>query len=81
MRLTPSPWSALNRAIAVGMADGPLAGLRALAELEGDPKLAAYHLLPAARADLLARAGRTAEAVGRSTRPSLWPPPTRSAGS
>jgi RNA polymerase sigma-70 factor (ECF subfamily) len=63
LRLTPSPVVGLNRAIAVGMADGPLPGLRALAELEGDPKLAGYHLLPAARADLLARAGRTAEAV------------------
>jgi RNA polymerase sigma-70 factor (ECF subfamily) len=63
LRLTPSPVVALNRAIAVGMADGPLAGLRALADLDGDPKLAGYHLRPAARADLLARAGRTAEAV------------------
>ena len=76
LRLTPSPVVALNRAIAVGMADGPLAGLRALAELEGDPKLAGYHLLPAARADLLARAGRTAEAV-RALDEALEPGPHR----
>jgi RNA polymerase sigma-70 factor (ECF subfamily) len=59
-----SPVVALNRAIAVGMADGPSAGLAALEELGDDPKLAGYHLLPAARADLLARAGRPADAVG-----------------
>ncbi len=63
LRLSPSPVVALNRAVAVGMADGPLAGLAALAELENEPKLGVYHLLPAARADLLTRAGRTAEAV------------------
>jgi RNA polymerase sigma-70 factor (ECF subfamily) len=63
LALTSSPVVALNRAIAVGMADGPLVGLAALAELEDEPKLAYYHLLPAARADLLSRAGRTPEAV------------------
>jgi RNA polymerase sigma-70 factor, ECF subfamily len=61
--LTPSPVVALNRAVAIGMADGPLAGLAALTELEDEPKLAGYHLLPAVRADLLSRAGRTADAV------------------
>jgi RNA polymerase sigma-70 factor (ECF subfamily) len=64
LALGPSPVVALNRAIAVGMADGPSAGLAALEELGDDPKLAGYHLLPAARADLLARAGRPADAVG-----------------
>ena len=63
LALTPSPVVALNRAIAVGMADGPLAGLAALAGLEDDPKLAGFHLLAAARADLLSRAGRTPEAI------------------
>ena len=63
LRLGPSPVVALNRAIAVGMSDGPLAGLAALDDLADEPKLAAYHLLPAARADLLARGGLTAEAV------------------
>jgi RNA polymerase sigma-70 factor, ECF subfamily len=61
--LVPSPVVALNRAIAIGMSDGPLAGLAALDDLGDEPKLADYHLLPAARADLLARAGLTAEAV------------------
>jgi RNA polymerase sigma-70 factor, ECF subfamily len=63
LELVPSPVVALNRAIAVGMSDGPLAGLAALDDLADEPKLADYHLLPAARADLLARAGLTAEAV------------------
>ena len=63
LRLGPSPVVAPNRAIAVGMSDGPLAGLAALDDLADEPKLAAYHLLPAARADLLARGGLTAEAV------------------
>jgi RNA polymerase sigma-70 factor, ECF subfamily len=63
LRQTSSPVVALNRAIAVGMADGPLAGMAALDDLREEPRLAGYHLLPAARADLLARAGRSAEAV------------------
>ena len=61
--LLPSPVVALNRAIAVGMADGAPAGLAALDEVREEPRLAGYHLLPAARADLLARAGRQWEAV------------------
>ena len=63
LRLAHSPIVALNRAIAVGMSDGPLAGLAALDELAKEPKLTGSHLLPAARADLLARAGLRAEAV------------------
>jgi RNA polymerase sigma-70 factor (ECF subfamily) len=63
LALGPSPVVALNRAIAVGMCDGPLAGLAALDDVAGDPRLAGSHLVPAARADLLARAGRRAEAV------------------
>ena len=58
----PSPVVALNRAVAVGMASGPEAGLAALAPLAGDPALASYPYLPAARADFLRRLGRTAEA-------------------
>jgi len=58
----PSPVIALNRAIAVGMAQSPAVGLLALDELAAHPALAGLHLLPAARADLLARAGRTQEA-------------------
>lgn len=58
--MTGSPVVALNHAVAVGLADGPEAGLRRLAGIEG---LSAYHLLPAARAELLLRAGRPAEAA------------------
>jgi RNA polymerase sigma-70 factor (ECF subfamily) len=63
LRLMPSPIVELNRAIAVGMSDGPLAGLAALDTVADEPKLAGHYLLPAARADLLARAGLSAEAV------------------
>jgi RNA polymerase sigma-70 factor (ECF subfamily) len=58
----PSPVIALNRAIAIGLCDGPVAGLMELESLAGAPELAAYHLLPATRADFLRRLGRTAEA-------------------
>jgi RNA polymerase sigma-70 factor, ECF subfamily len=58
----PSPVVALNRAVAVGMADGPRAGLDALDALAAEPQLAGYGYLPAARADFLARLGRVAEA-------------------
>ncbi len=58
----PTPVVALNRVVAVSMAEGPEAGLRALEPLLGEPALRGYHLLPAVRADLLARVGRTDEA-------------------
>lgn len=60
--LTRSPIVALNRAVAVGMADGPQAGLGLVDTLLGDPSLASYHLLPAVRGDLLNKLGRQAEA-------------------
>jgi RNA polymerase sigma-70 factor, ECF subfamily len=63
LRLHPSPVVALNRAAAVGMADGPEQGLRLLAEIEAGGALDGYHLLPAARADLLRRLGRRDEAA------------------
>jgi len=66
--LHPSPVVSLNRAIAVGMAEGPVAGLHVLDGLAAHPALAGLHLLPAARADLLARAGRTDEAVAELDR-------------
>lgn len=62
LRLMPSPVVALNRAVAVAMAAGPAAGLAELARLPED-ELGAYHLYHAARADLLRRAGRFAEAL------------------
>jgi RNA polymerase sigma-70 factor (ECF subfamily) len=58
----PSPVVALNRAIAVGLAEGPAAGLAALAPLTTEPQLARYGYLAAARADFLRRLGRTEEA-------------------
>ncbi len=58
----PSPVVALNRAVAVAMSEGPAAGLARLEALETSVALASYHLLPAARADLLRRLGRTGEA-------------------
>jgi RNA polymerase sigma-70 factor (ECF subfamily) len=61
--LVPSPVVELNRAVAVGMADGPLAGLALVEELRSSGVLAGYHLLPATRADLLRRLDRTSEAA------------------
>ena len=61
-RVSPSPVVELNRAVAVAMRDGPQAGLAALDALDADA-LRDYHPFPAARADLLRRAGRTAEAA------------------
>ena len=60
-RLTPSPIVELNRAVAVAMADGADQGLDLIAQIEG---LDDYHLLHAARADLLRRLGRRDEAAG-----------------
>ena len=58
----PSPVVALNRAVAVGFAQGPAAGLAALDVLATEPQLAGYGYLPAARADFLLRLGRTDDA-------------------
>ncbi|WP_280358366.1 RNA polymerase sigma factor [Nocardia otitidiscaviarum] len=55
----PSPVVALNRAVALGMAEGPAAGVAALEPLTAEPQLAAYPYLPAARAHFLAQLGRT----------------------
>ena len=62
-RTAPSAVVEVNRAVAHGRAYGPDAGLAVLAPLERDPVLAASHLLPSVRGDLLARAGRPAEAA------------------
>jgi RNA polymerase sigma-70 factor (ECF subfamily) len=62
-RLVPSAVVRLNRAVAVGMRDGPAAGLALVEQLEQAGELAGYHLLPATRADLLRRLGRTDEAA------------------
>ncbi len=63
LRQTPSPVVALNHAVAVAMARGPETGLELLDQLEAKGLLAEYYLLPAARADLLRRAGRVADAA------------------
>ena len=60
--VAPSPVVDLNRAVAVGLADGPAAGLAALEAIDA-AALREYHLLPAARADFLRRLGRSAEAA------------------
>ena len=62
VELTGSPVVELNRAVAVAMASGPAAGLELVDRLSDEPRLAGYHLLPAVRADLLAKLGRTREA-------------------
>jgi RNA polymerase sigma factor (sigma-70 family) len=61
-RQTPSPVVELNRAVAVGMAFGPAAGLELVDALTVEPSLKAYHLLPSVRGDLLAKLGRGDEA-------------------
>ena len=58
LALTPTPIVALNRAVAVAEVHGPAAALAVVDDLD----LPGYHLLPATRADLLARLGRTDEA-------------------
>ena len=60
--VVPSPVVELNRAVAVGMAEGPARGLALVDALLSEPELRAYHLLPAVRGDLLARLGRHLEA-------------------
>ena len=61
-QLTPSPIVDLNRAVALGMAFGPAAGLEVVDRLLSDPALASYHLLPSVRGDLLSKLGRFEEA-------------------
>ena len=62
-QIAPSPVVELNRAVALGMAFGPEAGLELVDQLAGEPTLSGYHLLPAVRGDLLERLGHRAEAA------------------
>ncbi len=62
LELSPSPIVELNRAVAVGMAFGPAAGLELVDALTSNPVLAGYHLLPSVRGDLLVKLGRLDEA-------------------
>ncbi|MFA8390160.1 RNA polymerase sigma factor [Burkholderia ubonensis] len=66
--VAPSPVVELNRAVAVGMAFGPAAGLELVDALRDDPALARYHWLPSVRGDLLAKLGRTDEAKAEFSR-------------
>jgi RNA polymerase sigma factor (sigma-70 family) len=61
-RTTGSPVVEVNRAVALGMAYGPEAGLALLDQLDGLPALRGYHLLPSVRGDLLDKLGRRDEA-------------------
>ncbi len=61
-QLAPSPVVELNRAVAVGIAFGPAAGLELVDALESEPALRSYYLLPSVRGDLLTKLGRFAEA-------------------
>ena len=70
LRVWSSPVVALNRAVAVAMAQGPAAGLAQIGELEADGRLDAYRYLPAAKADLLRRLGRR-EAAAQAYRDAL----------
>jgi RNA polymerase sigma-70 factor (ECF subfamily) len=67
-QLTPSPVVELNRAVAVGMALGPAAGLEIVDTLTAEPALKSYHLLPTVRGDLLFKLRRLDEARGEFER-------------
>jgi RNA polymerase sigma-70 factor, ECF subfamily len=61
-QVAPSPVVELNRAVAVGMAEGPAAGLAIVDAIANEKAMASYHLLPTVRADFLAKLGRIPEA-------------------
>jgi RNA polymerase sigma factor (sigma-70 family) len=61
-QVSPSPIVELNRAVAIGMAFGPAAGLQLVDQLTTEPALRTYHLLPSVRGDLLEKLGRVDEA-------------------
>jgi len=67
VEIAPSPVVELNRAVAIGLARGPAAGLTALDAIDA-ASLRGYHLWPAARADFLRRLGRSAEAAAEYRR-------------
>ena len=67
-QIAPSPIVELNRAVAVGIAFGPEAGLELLKTIADEPSLREYHLLPSVRGDLLAKLGRHDEAAAEFER-------------
>jgi predicted RNA polymerase sigma factor len=77
VELTGSPVVELNRAVAVGMAFGPAEALELVERLASEPSLRSYHLLPAVRADLLAKLGRAEEARGELERAAFLTRNTR----
>jgi len=76
-QIAPSPVVELNRAMAVGMAFGPAAGLELVDALTSEPLLEGYHLLPSARGDLLTKLGRFDEARAEFERAGLLTRNTR----
>jgi predicted RNA polymerase sigma factor len=77
--LVPSPIIELNRAVAVGMAEGPQAALAIVDGLTGEAALRSYHLLGSVRGDLLYRLGRFGEARAASRPPRRSPATTANA--
>jgi RNA polymerase sigma factor (sigma-70 family) len=77
LALHPSPVIALKRAIAVSMSDGPAAALTILDSLAAEPALASYPFLPAARAELLEKLGRSGEAKREFERAAALAPSDR----
>jgi RNA polymerase sigma factor (sigma-70 family) len=75
--LAPTPVVALNRAVAIGMADGAAVALPLVDALAGDPVLAHYPYVPAVRADLLLKLGRPDEARGEFARAAALTPNAR----
>lgn len=71
VQLVPSPVIELNRAVALGMAFGPAAGLEIVDALVDEPSLKAYHLLPSVRGDLLFKLGRLGEAKAEFERAAV----------
>jgi RNA polymerase sigma factor (sigma-70 family) len=69
--ILPSPVVELNRAVAISMVEGPAAGLAIADALLSEPSLRNYHLLPAARGDLLEKLGRYDEAASELERAAL----------
>jgi len=76
-QITPSPVVELNRAVAVSMAYGPVAGLEIVDSLTSEPSLKNYHLLPSVRGDLLAKLGRFDESRAEFERAALLTRNTR----
>jgi RNA polymerase sigma factor (sigma-70 family) len=71
-QVAPSPVVELNRAVAIGMAFGPAAGLEIVDRMRGEPSLQSYHWLPSVRGDFLARLGRDAEARAEFETAAAW---------